>query len=91
MLVAVSTPRHNFSAPSTSSTSPSPSVWSGGIAIDTFDFAFTIDWCGRIATYDIYGNNHAYIINFKHTKEFLTSTSQEGPARSALDKQSGQR
>jgi hypothetical protein len=41
--------------------------------------------------YDIYNNNHAYIIYFKYTEEFLTGTSQEGLARSTLDKQCAQR
>jgi hypothetical protein len=39
-----------------------------------------------ISIYDIYDINHAYIIYFKHTKEFLTSANQEGLAKSTLDK-----
>jgi hypothetical protein len=36
-------------------------------------------------------HQHAYVVYFKHGKEFLTSTNQVGLTRSALDKQSAWR
>jgi hypothetical protein len=78
-------------SPSTSLTTPLPTSWSGGIAIGIFDFAFTVNWSGRIPIYDIYDINRVYVIHFEHTKEFLASASQDGWTKNALDKQSTRR
>ena len=58
-----------------SSTSPSSSIWSEGIAVGVSDFAFAINWRGGIAIYDICDNNHTYVVYFTHAKEFLRSIS----------------
>lgn len=55
--------------------------------INIFDVTYAINLeRGSSMTFET--KKHTYVIYFKYTKEFLTSTCQEGLMLSALDKQS---